>query len=82
MSFYLDFHAKDHQSASDQIENATAPECIKAFLRQAISCMKTDQGVAVMANGHLHEGDGCSSSGATIQVRHIVFAKPNAQSEE
>lgn len=77
MSFSFDFHAKplDVPALLERDSSAQhAPECVKEFVRRALSGLSTDL-VHVHAHGHLFNQD-YQLSNAVIEVTPITIAVP------
>lgn len=74
MSFSFDFYISS-KDAPELIEQQHAPECVKSFIRTALTGITADV-VYVKAYGHLYNGQDYNFSNATIEVKPIYLTYP------
>lgn len=69
MSFSVSFSSPPAEVATT-LENHSAPECVKDFIRQAAAVSKRKR-ISVYAYGHLHDGSegNYEPSGCTIEIK-------------
>lgn len=73
MSFSFEFTTKI-EDAPGLVEKQYAPECVKDFVRVALTGLTGDF-VYIKAYGHLYDGSSSNWSSADIQVRPVALTK-------
>lgn len=76
MSFSLDFTATQ-ADAGTILEQEYAPECVKVFIKAALTAFAPEALVFVKAYGHLYNKD-YNISNATIAVQEVSLRKPRS----
>lgn len=76
MSFSFEFTAYQPDAAA-LVAKETAPDCVKAFIAQALTAFKDTDLVFIKAMGHLYDGpQSYQRSSADIIVQHVLLRVP------
>lgn len=73
MTFSFELYVKI-EDAPGVVEKQHAPECVKAFIRTALTGLVADV-VYIKAYGHLYDGKSFNYSNAEIKVNPVILTK-------